>query len=36
MLDAYLLATTRWTIIIEEEISDQGLKRITLEDEVDL
>ena len=33
MLDAYSLTTTKWTITIEEEILDLGLKRTTLEEE---
>ena len=36
MLDAYLLSLTKWTTITEEEILGQGLRRITLEEEVDL
>ena len=36
MLDAYSLTITKWIITIEEEILDLDLKRITLEEEVDL
>ena len=33
MLGAYSLTITKWTITIEEEILDLGLKKITLEEE---